>query len=49
MGHIAKPPPNHPFSGECANNFYKEKYSTPVTINEEDLAWFPEVENPTVS
>ena len=31
------------FSCEDANTFYREKYSTSVTIDTEKLGWFPKV------
>ena len=36
------------FSRDSANSFYKTTYSTPVTVKESDLTWFPEVATHTV-
>jgi hypothetical protein len=35
------------FTKTAADNFYKEKYETPVDINLDKLSWFPKVEKPT--
>ena len=45
-GTYGQPPVEPTFSCEEANNFYKNRYSTEVTIKYNELNWFPEVPTP---
>ena len=47
-GTFGKKPLEPTFSCDEANKFYKEKYSTAVTVNPSELTWFPKVSQPTI-
>ena len=46
-GRYGKKPQGPTYSREDANIYYKEKYSTEVTVDFTELEWFPEAPEPT--
>ena len=46
-GTFGKPTPGPTFEKSTADKYYKDKYEQSVTINPEDLDWFPNVEKPS--